>query len=40
MCRFEDKSYLHVVDKGMEQREVLIVDKKTGEIVRGTLKKP
>lgn len=37
MCRFEDKNYLHVVDRGIEQREVLIIDKRTGEITRNNV---
>lgn len=31
---FEDCAYLHLVDKGFEQRERIIIDKATGEVMR------
>ncbi|WP_298515572.1 DUF6906 family protein [Marvinbryantia sp.] len=35
MVRYEDNGYLHIIDKGvLEQREVHIIDKQTGQIVK------
>lgn len=31
---FEDGAYLHLVDRGFEQRERIIIDKATGEAMR------
>ena len=31
--KFEDAIYLHLVDRGMEQRELRIIDKQTRKIV-------
>lgn len=31
--RFEDRKYLHIVDRGIEQRELQIIDKGTGRVV-------
>lgn len=32
--RNENKQYLYLVDRGMEQRENIIIDKATGEIMK------
>ena len=32
--RFEDDRYLHLVDRGLEQREIVIVDKETAKTVK------
>ena len=32
--RMENQYYLYLVDRGMEQRETAIIDRKTGKIVR------
>lgn len=31
--RNENKQYLYLVDRGMEQRENIIIDKETGEVM-------
>lgn len=34
LVTMEDASYLHLVDKGIEQREILIIDKNTLEVMK------
>jgi len=31
---FEDGAYLHLADRGIEQRERIIIDKSTGEVMQ------
>lgn len=33
MVRLENKTHLHIVDRGIEQRDLQIIDKQTGQIV-------
>ena len=32
--KMEDKLYLHLVDKGLEQRQIHIIDKATGKLIK------
>lgn len=34
LVRHEDKQYLHLVDRGLEQRQIVIIDKTTGEVIK------
>lgn len=46
MVRFENSTHLHIVDRSIEQRELRIIDRKTGKIIErpsgsaGDMKKP
>jgi hypothetical protein len=33
LVTLEDQGYLHLVDKGIEQREIRIIDRRTGELI-------
>lgn len=37
LIRHEDNYYLHLVDKGLEQRQLVIIDKAAGEVKQRAL---